>query len=156
MKNNIYKMGLTIIEIVLVIAIISILGAVTIGYFKGQISEVSLESTSKTILSDLNSAKQRAMAGDRGVAWGVRIKVNNPSTWMIFASSSQGDFEEYVGDVNVLPPGLEWKDPITGTKEIYFNPISGESNGGQIILSYGNNSIQISVVKEGVISSKRI
>ena len=156
MKKNKFKKGFTILELVLAVIIIVILSSVTIVYFKGQITEIALESTSKVLVSDLNSAKQRAMSGDRGSVWGVRATVSNPSTWIVFASSSSQNINPYFGNVNILSPGLSWYEPSVGVREISFKPITGETLGGVLILSYGNKKIQIEVSSSSAILMKRL
>ncbi len=160
MNHKLRTTGMTILELLLSVAIILILSTATVGYFRGQIVEVSLESTVKTFVSDLNLAKMRAMTGDRGMDWGIRVISgydDKSGMWELFATSSVNlSVEPFVNEVNVLSSGLSWADPITGTKEVVFKVLTGEVSAQQFILGFGNNKYQILVSADGEISSKRI
>ncbi len=151
--------GMTILELLITIAIIAILSAVTINYFKGQIVEVSLNSTAKTFISDINTARQRAIAGDRGMDWGIRAisTTNNSGTWEMFATSSLDlEVEPFVSETNILPSGLSWNDPSVGSKEILFKAILGSAPSTKFVLGFGTKKIEINISENGEVKATRL
>lgn len=158
MKTNNQKLGLTIIELLLVIAVILVLSATTIGYYRGKIIEVSLESTTKTFISNIKSAKQRAMVGDKGSDWGVRVvvqDVNNSGSFELYSLKPSLNTKEVV-DKNNLSPGLSWVDPSSGEREIVFKAITGEASSTSFTLGYGNTKYKINISDNGEVVQSRI
>lgn len=159
MKNSNIKSGFTILELLLSMAIIAILSVSAIVYFRGSIIEISLESTIKTFVASINTAKGRAMAGDRGMSWGVRAIAGingSPGSFEFFATSTNNiTSDPFVTEINLLPLGSKWSSPVTGNKEVLFEPLTGKTTNTVFDLSYDQTTYRIIVSQDGeVVVSK--
>jgi prepilin-type N-terminal cleavage/methylation domain-containing protein len=70
--------GFTLIEIVIVAAIMAVLAAVAIGHYSGAYRRAVLDTSAEQIQSVLRLARQRAIAQQDGVEWGVHF--TNPAS----------------------------------------------------------------------------
>lgn len=159
MKKQNKQFGFTVLELLLSIAVIAVLSAATIGYYRGSIMEVSAESTIKTFVADLNSARGRAMAGDRGMSWGVRAipkTAGLPDRWEFFGTSTSSVVPEpFVAEVKTLPTSLIWIDPSSSPKEVLFLPLKGTTSSTIFILGFDKNQFKINVSDMGEITVVR-
>ena len=159
MTKIIMQNGFTILELLISMAIISILSVSGIIYFRGSIVEVSAESTIKNFVSDINSARGRSMAGDRGMAFGVRAVTGIGSTqgsWEFFATTTNVVEGIFPTEVHYLPSGSSWKDPSVGMKELLFNPLSGSTTSTIFDMAYSETLFRISVSRDGEVVVNRI
>lgn len=65
--------GFTLVELLIVIAVIGILSAATIPVFSSFTNSQRLSQAAKDIKNDLRSAQNRAINGVEGSAWGVNV-----------------------------------------------------------------------------------
>jgi prepilin-type N-terminal cleavage/methylation domain-containing protein len=158
-KNIMHKtsttLGFTLLEVLLTMLIITILSVSAIGYYRSSIVEVAAETTIKSFVADINAARGRAMAGDRGMSWGVRAVA--PGSWVLFASATPGVIaEDFVSEQQVLSSGLSWLNPSSGSREVLFAPITGLTNAATFSLGYDSVHFQIAVTSGGAISVTRL
>lgn len=147
MKTNSKTHGYTLLEVLIAIAVLTILSVAGIGYFRSSIIQVSAESTMKTFVADIMAARGRAMAGDRGASWGVRA-VPTTETWEFYAIGTR----DYAADVfatetRALPLGVSWVDPPITAKSVEFAPITGMTSTTAFVMGYG--AVQLKVVIDG-------
>lgn len=119
--------GFTLLEMLLVIAVIGVLFAVSAGFYRGVVRDVEVKDASRALIYDMKRAQANAIAGIDGYKWGVRI-VNSAEDYYIvfetptnFASASTS-----IESTTTLPSGVIFVDPSeSGAKEILFSKATG-------------------------------
>lgn len=160
MKSTSTTLGFTLLEVLLTFLIITILSVAAIGYYRSSIVEVAAETTIKSFVADINAARGRAMAGDRGMSWGVRAisgTLVSPGTWEFFATATPGIVaEDFPSETHALSSGLAWVDPSAGSREVLFSPIKGTTVPAMFTLGYDLVQFQILVNSVGSVSVIRL
>jgi prepilin-type N-terminal cleavage/methylation domain-containing protein len=148
--------GFTLLEVLMVIALLAVLSAAGIGYFRSSVIEVAAGSTMKSFVSDIEAARGRAMVGDRGMTWGVRA-IPTTKTWEFYATSTR-DYaaETFVTETRALPFGVTWLDPSNTPKSVEFAPLSGSASTTTFVLGYGSVKLQAVVSENGAVVVTRI
>lgn len=140
--------GFTLLEVLITIAVLAILSAAGIGYFRSSVMEVAAGSTIKTFVADIESARGRAIVGDRGMTWGVRA-LPASNTWEFYATGTRSySADVFVTETRTLPFGVVWIDPPTTSKSVEFTPITGMTTTTTFVLGYG--TVKLQVVVDGV------
>lgn len=119
--------GFSLLELLIVIAIIALLGGVGSTYYRGFVKSIELQSISKTLGEDLRYARSKAMIGEGGVKWGVHVvNVSGGSQYYELFSTPTNYAGGTVISTTTLSTGLTFSDPSSGTnKDIIFSKISG-------------------------------
>lgn len=137
--------GFSLLELLMVTAIIALLAGVGSTYYRGFVKNVELQSISKTLAEDLRYARSKAMIGEGGYKWGAHV-VNTASGgsqyYEIFSTPTN-----YAGgtvtSTTTLSTGLTFSDPASGSnKDIIFSKISGNPAASTtvVIVSEGKYS----------------
>lgn len=113
----------SLLEILIVIAIISLLASAGMGFYRGYMKEVELKSASKMIESDLRAMRSKSMIGESGYKWGVRFVKNTAGDYYITFSTDGTNSTTTA--TTTLSAGVVFSDPATGFKEVIFNKITG-------------------------------
>jgi prepilin-type N-terminal cleavage/methylation domain-containing protein len=139
------KSGFTLVEILLVIAIVSIVSAVTIGTYRGLIKKTEVDLTANNIIFDLKRAKANSLGGVDNRSWGVHFVNSSTSSDYYEIFSTPTNFANpsvTIEDASFLPDTVYFTDPsdIAGSKDIIFEKIRGTlSVDGAIGLSSVDN-----------------
>ena len=153
-QDKIY--GFTLLEVLITIAVLAVLSAAGVGYFRSSIVEVAAGSTMKSFVADIEAARGRAMVGDRGMVWGVRA-VPTSGTWEFYATGTRSYAADvFTTEVRALPLGVFWVDPSTSTKSVEFAPVTGMTTTTTFILGYGAVQLQAAVDGGGGVQVTRV
>jgi type II secretory pathway pseudopilin PulG len=142
--------GITLIEITVVMAIVVLLVAVITPSFSKFRNAQALENTTDAVVSLLNEARTRTLAGVNDTSYNVRIE-SNRAVLFDGAAYSSGDEGNEV---------LTYETPVTGSatlsgggSEIYFDRLRGTTDqSGTITLSIsGGTSHTITITNVGSI-----
>ncbi len=114
LKNK--SLGFTIIEIMIVIAVIGILGMVTVPKYQGVIDRYRLESSAQIVATQLRNAKQYAM--DRRTD--VYVMFNSTTVQTFYFHD---DVKKYIPleTPQIFDSGITFKSSSTGVGDIPAN-----------------------------------
>lgn len=116
--------GFSLLEVLIVVAIMSILLVGGNGFYRGFSKSVELTSTSQMISADLRRMQSKAMVGDSGYKWGVRFVKNASGSDYYLLFSTDGTNSTTTA-TTTLSSGISFSDPASGYKDVIFNKISG-------------------------------
>lgn len=145
--------GFSLLELIIVIAIIAILGTAGVGYYRGFVKSVELQSVSKTLASDLHLVRSKAMIGEEGMKWGMHL-VNTSGSEQYYELFSTPT--NYAGGTVIATTtfsvGLVFSDPSAGaSKDIIFTKISGTTTPATIVILSEGQSATTTVTSIGTI-----
>jgi len=132
--------GITIIELLLVIAIISTLGIFSASFYARFLTQNAVENTQNQLVNSFRKAQIYSMMGKQNGTWGVRYTPNQITLYLVGNSS----FDE-IFDLN---------DNVTVTTfDITFAKITGlPSSTVNITITGGNNTKTVTINNQGVVS----
>ena len=134
-------LGLTLIELLLVISIIMILGTFSSVFYSNLLSRNAVSNTAEQLVGQLRKAQIYTMEGKGNDSWGVRIE---PSQIVLFAGSTSAFDEVFSVNQNIS---------VTGFTQVLFTKPSGMPDSTPTITVSGNNNTEtITVNSEGMIS----
>lgn len=145
--------GFTLLEVLMVIAIMAVLGASGVGYYRNVVQRVSSDAALTLINSDLRNARAKAMAGDMSRFWGIHFVNGTTDYYELFSTpGTYTDAQKFVEATTSLSKGIAFIDPTEGnTKDIIFTKISGTTTAATVsVISEGKTSI-VTVTALGVI-----
>ncbi len=127
------KTGLTLIELLLALAAITLLGAFSVPYFMTfQVSSLS-DTAGQEIVSSLRRAKIKAIAAENDDNWGLAVKDQKIT---LFKGSGYTSRDANFDETFSLPPAIT----ASGMTEVYFLKLFGNpSASGTISLVDTNN-----------------
>lgn len=140
MKYNAF----TIVEIVLVIAVMLFLAAISLPVYESTLSNSEVDNANKILVSTIRSAQFRSMGGVEDSQWGVKI---NGTTITLFKGTSYAS-RVVTSDINYsIPVGVSQSGP----SEFVFSKIYGVSNAtGTITLHKNSRTVNIVINTRGV------
>ena len=134
-------LGLTLIELLLVISIIMILGTFSSVFYSNLLSRNAVSNTAEQLVGQLRKAQIYTMEGKGNDSWGVRIE---PSQIVLFAGSTSAFDEVFSVNQNIS---------VTGFTQVLFTKPSGMPDSTPTITVSGNNNTEtITVNSEGMIN----
>ena len=125
---------MTIVEVILVVAIVTIIGASTTPFISNFIARNNHETTVDKLVSSIRKAQNYSMNGRDGVIWGICLSGNNIRLYR--GSCVSPTFSE-----NFSVPGTV---TLTGLNDTTFSSLRGEPNGSlniTITSNLGSNTI---------------
>ncbi|NTW22633.1 prepilin-type N-terminal cleavage/methylation domain-containing protein [Candidatus Falkowbacteria bacterium] len=147
--------GFTLLELLLAIAVLLLLTVASKELYSGYIRNNDLDSTAKTLASDLAGARNKAMAGGGDNNWGAHL-VNQaaaPDYYEIF--SSPADYAHASTSIKqtvYFPKTVDFGDPLSGaSKDIIFARLVGTTTATSTIVSSLTSSMTISVNLNGLV-----
>lgn len=148
--KNIFQKGITVLELLIVIAIFGILAVVILPQFSKMRDKQVFNNSINTIVDTISKAKSETLASLDGYNYGVQFENNRVIIFRGNVFNSQ--------DVNNRIYSLTSPSSITnislsgGGSNLYFNKFSGLPNkSGSVTLTLGNMVKVISINSLGVV-----
>jgi Tfp pilus assembly protein FimT len=146
--KNFYKKGISVVELLVVFAVLAVIFSVVIPQFSKIREQQVLKSAVGDILSSLNKAQTRTLASVDASSYGVHF---SSSEVIIFKGTvfSEGSIDNEV--INIISPATISTITLTGGgANIFFNRLSGApSVTGFIIVSSTNFTKTITISATG-------
>lgn len=154
MKINKLQTGFTLLELMLVIAILVILATMSRDFFGSFVPGAQLEDNAKTIIYDLRNTRDKAMNGQDDRLWGIHFINGASDYYEIFSTPTDyNDVAKTVILSNYLKNNIIFSSPVEGSSlDIIFGKISGQVASSSVIIKTGNNTRTISVGAQGLIN----
>ncbi len=149
--------GFTLLELLIVVAISSVLSGVGITYYANQRRTKTLETAAQNITGYLRYAQHKSIAQQEGKQWGVHFE--NPASGRGFYSLYSGSSYSSPIETHYLPAGIEYAEPSKGSStDISFDKLTGGNYSAaeqEIIIDLTSNQIArvIRTMADGVITS---
>ena len=149
--KNFYNKGITVLEIVIVLAIIALLVAIVLPQFSKTRENQVLKNAVADIVSALNKASSQTLSSVNSSEYGVHFQSDKVIifTGTVF-SGGAGDNEI----INIIAPATISNISLTGgAVDIYFNRLSGTpSKTGTVTITSGSTSNIITIGATGIVS----
>lgn len=145
--------GITIIELLVVVAVISTLGVLSTAFYARFLTQNAVDNVDNQLVASFRKAQVYSMMGKQNGVWGV--KYDSAAKKITLYLSGSGAFDEsFSVNSNI---NIEFSDGSDFTN-ITFAKITGLPPSGSypltITISGGNNSKIITVNSQGVVSKQ--
>jgi prepilin-type N-terminal cleavage/methylation domain-containing protein len=146
------RKGFTLVEILVVVAIMTILAAIVLGSFRAFRSAQGLEKDTELIVEVLRQARSQTLTSQNGSSYGVYFA---SSTIALFAGTTYNASDTSNQNFFLINKDVVLDLNLTGeSRSIVFNRLTGETvHNGTIIISSPSSSKTktITVYKTGLI-----
>ncbi|MBI2049370.1 hypothetical protein HYT32_00440 [Candidatus Roizmanbacteria bacterium] len=135
--------GLTVIELLIVILLISSLGVMSVSFYARFLTQNAVDNTTTQLINSLRKAQIYSMTGRQNGSWGVRFTTSPRRITLYLVGSS--DFDESFG--------VSSNTSINNFTDITFAKVTGiPSSSPTITIAGNNNSKSVAVNSQGVVS----
>ena len=126
--NN-HERGFTIFELVVVVAVLTILSAAVIGNFALQRKRANLHGNAEEVATTLKFAQNKALSSVNNSKYGVYIDdTATPHKYILFKGNSYSGRDVSADIIHQLPSSMEFNSiSLGGGKEVVFNRLTGLS-----------------------------
>lgn len=149
--KNFYKKGITVTEILIVIATLGIIFLIMIPQFSKIRENQALKNGAQDILSSVNKARSQTLASLNSLEYGVHFQSDKV---IIFKGAVFSDGDAGNETINITAPATISNIALAGGgNEIYFNRLSGAPNTtGSVTVSTSSYSKIITISATGTAS----
>lgn len=129
--------GYTLIEVVMVIAVLSLLSTIILPDFKKTLSKYKLEVAARELAQNIRLAQQKTIT--EGVTYKIVFDLHRMDNYQLLAGRR--------GKLIKLPSGvlLDWTTYSDVDKTLSFNPSGAPNRGGTIAITSGKNTLYVIV-----------
>lgn len=142
----VFKQGYSLLEVLIVIGILFLFLLLSMNVFSSFNKDRKLESEAETIISIINEAKSKTMAGEFASEYGLHFELNRIVFFkgiMFIESNSENKEYKLLPEIEIYNISLNG-----GGQDIVFKKFSGETeNYGNISLGFKNNHSKSKIIK---------
>jgi len=137
--------GFTLVEIILAVALIAIIGGVTVGVSQRVLVQNDQLAAENAVIADLRAARERSLGNADDSQWGVRIE---SGTITIFRGSSYASRDTQADVTTPISDTIT----VSGDQEYVFSQLTGavDETGSVTITSASDRTQTLSVNQYGV------
>lgn len=137
--KNFYQKGITLLEVIIVIAIVGILVAIVSPQFSKMKNSQIIKNASSDIVSSLNKAQSQTRASLDSFSYGVHFQSDKI---IIFKGINFSANDANNQNINIISPATISNITLTnGATSIYFNRLTGLPSGtGMITVSISSDA----------------
>lgn len=140
---------MSLLEVLIVIAIIAVIVAAGSGFYRNFGKNVELTSTAQMIATDLRQMQGKAMVGEGGYKWGVHFINSTNDYYELFSTDG---VNSTTTATSTLSKSITFSDPNESTtKDVLFNKISGTTTATTVIIASEGATQTITVSDVGAI-----
>lgn len=152
MRNNLHK-GFSLLEVLLVVALLAILASSGVGYYRSTAVQIQLKSFANGLVTDMQYARSRSVNGENSLKWGVHVVNGTNDYYEIFSTPTDyADATKSVYATTTAPKGVTFSDPADSTsKDIIFSRIAGTTTATSVSVLGETGTIVATVTAYGVI-----
>lgn len=152
--KNFYKKGITIIELLVVLAVLGIIISVVMPQFSKIRENQVLKSGVQDILSSIDKARSQTLASLNSLNYGVRFEVDKIILFKTQAFDANAVDNETINIITPATISNVTLNLVSGAfGEMYFNRLSGSpSKTGTVTISTPNYSKMITISATGTAS----
>ena len=153
-SSKFHESGFTLLEVVMVVAIISVISVAGAGYYVNYAKSIELESAAKNILSDLRNARSKAMAGESDLKWGVHLTNGSDDYYELYSTpTTYADVSMTTSTTTYLSSAVIFTaPPSNSSSDVLFTKIQGTPNASSTISIFSRNATRtIMVTTNGII-----
>lgn len=146
------KTGVTLLETLLVIGVLSVLAVTGAGVYRNYSKNVELEANAGAIISDLKSVQSKSINGEQDSnrdKWGIHFENGAGDYYEIFSTSDSYTVGSSIKRRAYLTDRITFSSP---TDDIIFNKIRGTVDvQKQVVLTFEESNKTITVTAIGTI-----
>ncbi len=140
-----HKLGFTLLELLLSVAIISVLAGFSLPVYRTLMMKNDLDIAGGTIASSLRRAQVHAQAVDGDTTWGVKVQSGGT---VIFKGASFAVRDTTYDETFDMPTTIN----VSGVSEIVFAKLTGiPGTLGTINLSTESDNLSLSINEKGMV-----
>lgn len=147
------KRAFTLLEVLIVVAILGILGGAGVGYYRNTAKNIEITSASRVVEANLKTVRGKAMNGESEMRWGVHFVNGSSDYYELFSTPTNYADPAMLVEASVyLPGGITFSDPVeSGTKDVIFSRVAGTTTATSITLASQTESSVVSVSSVGTV-----
>lgn len=148
--------GITLLEILIVVGLLAIIAVAGTASFRGFGKSVELNSTTSSLVSDIQRAQAKAQIAEGGFKWGVRL-VNSVSNYYLIYSTPTNfsDPAVVITSTTTFPSYITFSDPTFGSvKDIIFSKIAGTTTATTTSLFSESSTKIIDISSIGTVGAR--
>ena len=146
LKKLNHKKGFTLLELLLSVAIISLLAGLSLPVYRTLLSKNDLDIAAVTIAQSTRRAQTLSQAVDGDTTWGVKAQ---SGSIVIFKGTSFASRDSSFDETFSVPTGISFG----GTNEIVFAKLTGlPQTTGTVSLSTESDSRSVTINEKGMVN----
>lgn len=155
MNQRRFEYGFTLVELIIIMALFSMVAAFSFPYFRSQTVQYQLEASSDELYGMLRQAQSRAMSGYNASSWGIHWDTD---TYTLFSGDDYDTRDTIHDQVIPLAPSITIHTTVSVSGALYpedvvFHELTGTTDADGIItiVSSISDTQQYSVEPQGQI-----
>lgn len=149
------KSGFTLLELLIVVAVLVIIAAMSRDFFGSFVGGASLRNENTSLMFNLRGVRDKAMNGQNDMNWGMHLVNGTQDYYEIFSSpTNYSSASTTIASKVYLSNNIFFSTPAEGfSADIIFSKITGTTTAAEIILTSKGEDSAISISNQGFVAS---